>query len=84
MRPIRFLFMLSLGFLLFFFAGRFLLFAFVAFVLFGLVFKAGRRILYHRQRRQHNPVWKNDLLLEYPDGLGIKEERRAHRIIVVE
>lgn len=76
--------MLSFGFLLFFFAGRFLLFAFVAFVLFGLVFRVGRRLFYHRRRRAENPVWKNDLLLEYPDGSGIKEERRAHRVIVVE
>ena len=74
--------MLSLGFLFFFFIGRFLFFAFAVAAVFGLVFMTGRRALYGSRRRPHKPIWKNDLLMEYPGSL--QEENRPQRVIIVE
>lgn len=85
MRPFRFFFMLSLGFMLFFFVARFLLVALLAAAIMSGLFFVARRIKsffqrmeweegyhnYHPSRRRHprslaQPVWKDDLLVEYP------------------
>lgn len=86
MRPFRFFFVLSLGFMLFFFVARFLIVALIAAAVMSTLFFIARRVKYFFQRmdwegdyhRHHpyrmshqrsltQPVWKDDLLVEYPN-----------------
>ena len=86
----RFFFMFSIGILLFFFVGRFLLFAFLLAAGLSFVFFLFRKAMglfqgydweerQYRGERQRNlkAVWKNDLLVHYPVPLDdyVKKER---------
>lgn len=73
--------MFSLGLLFFFFIARFLIFAFIIAAVFGLFFYAGRKALGLSHHRRQTPVWKGDLLMDYP--IDLTESRRAERIIEV-
>ncbi|MBK7408911.1 MAG: hypothetical protein IPJ40_13135 [Saprospirales bacterium] len=81
MRPFKFFFMIPLALLFFFFIGRFLFFAFMLAAMFSLVFFIGRKAMSVLHYREEKPVWKNDLLMEYPSPF--KESLRAERIIEV-
>ena len=97
MRPFRFFFMCSLGIILFFFFARFLVSALLLAAVFSTIFFVARRIKgffyrmdwdegyrsrdYYRGRPQL-PVWKDDLLLEYPTKE--KEYLPDYRVIEVQ
>lgn len=97
MRPFRFFFMFSLGIFLFLFVGRFILFALFAAAILSLIFFIGRKVMtffrgmdwegspsgYYGRRRM-KPVWKNDLLLEYPQAIPIEKMVKAERVIEVQ
>ncbi len=70
--------MLTLGIFFFFFIAKFLFFAFIA----GLVFIAGRKALGYSRRRPEMPVWKGDMLVDYP--ISMADRRRSGRIIEVQ
>ena len=82
MRPFRFIFMLALGFLLFSFAGRFLFFAFIAAAVFGIFFFIRRKASRYFSTGVRKPIWKNDLLVDYPGGLS-KESLVERKIEVL-
>jgi hypothetical protein len=97
MRPFRFFFMFSLGILLFLFVGRFILFALLGAAILSLIFFIGRKVMtffrgmdweghpsgyYGRGRMK--PVWKNDMLLEYPRPISIEQSVKAERVIEVQ
>lgn len=80
-RPFRFFFAFSLGLILFFFLARFVVFALIMAAALSLVFFIGRKIKRffqrlsweedryyepHFRRRRQLPVWRDDLLMEYP------------------
>ena len=81
MRPFKFFFALSLGVIFFLFLARFLVFALIAAGFLSLLFFVGRKIknFFHRldweehdirapyRLKQRKPVWKDGLLLEYPE-----------------
>jgi hypothetical protein len=79
MLPFRFFFLFSVGMLLFFFVGKFLLFAFLLAAGFSLIYNLFRKagsMFYgrdwdrysHPRYRNHNlkPVWKHELANDYP------------------
>jgi len=82
MRPFKFFFAISLGLILFSFLARFVIVAFLLAAAFSLVFFVGRiiknffqdlswenedRFRNRFRRRAQLPVWKDDLLLYYPE-----------------
>ena len=98
MKPFKFFFAVSLGILLFGFLARFVLFALVMAAAFSFIFFIGRRIKnffqhlnweengsyrrYHH-RRQQLPVWKDDLLLYYPEKRREYQPEYRNRTIEV-
>ena len=80
-RPFRFFFAFSLGLILFFFFARFVILALIMAAAFSFIFFLTRKIKRFFQRlswqeddyyepsyrsRRQLPVWKDDLLMEYP------------------
>jgi hypothetical protein len=94
MRPFRFFFVASLGLFLFFFFARFVIMALAMAAVLSFVFFLGRSVknffqrldwrendyrYYGRSRRR--PVWKDDLLLEYPArGLELEKNYRVIKV----
>lgn len=74
--------MFALGIFFFFFIAKILLFAFLAAALFGTVFFMGRKVLGYSHRRPQMPVWKGDMLVDYP--ISMADRRRSERIIEVQ
>ena len=79
MRPFQFFFPLALGLILFLFTARFIIMALLIAAAMSIVFHIGRRLkyvfyqrpwrgdnYYRFKRSRMRPVWKDDLLLEYP------------------
>lgn len=79
MKPFRFFFALSLGIVLFLFFARFIIVAFVIAALLSGVYFIARKIKgwfddhdwmeedhFPPRRFQKEPVWKDDLLVDYP------------------
>ena len=98
MKPFKFFFAISLGLMLFGFLARFLIMAFLLAAAFSLVFFLGRKIKNFFQdlswenedrfrnrfrRRPHLPVWKDDLLLYYPEKQREYQPEYRDRIIEV-
>jgi len=80
MRPFKFFLLLALALMFFSGIGRFLIFGFIAATI-GLAVLAIRRATNRTRRRERGPVWKNDLLMEYPGSPA--EEIRVDRVIEV-
>lgn len=90
MRPFKFFFALSLGLILFGFLARFVIVALVMAAAFSLLFFLGRKIknFFREQedrfrRRRELPVWKDDLLLYYPEKVREYQPEYRNRTIEV-
>jgi hypothetical protein len=94
MRPFKFFFALSLGLILFGFLARFVLVALAMAAAFSLLFFLGRKIKnFFRElsweqedrfrRRRELPVWKDDLLLYYPEKVRDYQPEYRNRTIEV-
>lgn len=70
--------MFFIGIFFFFFIAKFLFFAFIA----ALVFFAGRKMLGYSRRQPQMPVWKGDMLVDYP--ISMADRRRSRRIIEIQ